>query len=275
MQVEIKLVKNPFICVQAVSHEFRHSIGKRIRTTTVLDNINIDIQTQKFVCLLGPSGCGKTTLLRIIDGLLHPTRGSVMIDGKVVRGPSADRGMVFQDFGLLPWRTSQKNAEFGLEVQGRALKERRAKAEEALHRVGLNHFKAHFPHELSGGMKQRVGLARALCTGPNILLMDEPFGSLDPQTRELMQVDLMKLWEEDRKTVIFVTHSIDEAIFLSDQIVLMTSQPGKIRQVIDVDLPRPRWMQEQDIKISNKFIEYRRDIWKKVKEEIALSQEIK
>ncbi len=250
--------------VANASHQFSVS-GRQL---LVLAGVNLTIQRQHFVSLLGPSGCGKTTLLRIVDGLIRPTSGHVQVDGVRVVGPSTDRAMVFQEFGLMPWRTTLQNAEFGLELQGVPRHERRQRAMAALELVQLGDFLEHYPHQLSGGMKQRVGLARALATNPRLLLMDEPFGSLDPQTRELMQIELLRIWESDRKTVVFVTHSIEEALFLSDQIVLMSPRPGRVREVLDVDLPRPRWEAEEEIKASPRFTELRRYLWAQLKAEL-------
>jgi len=254
--------------LQHIWHRFGGS-GPRTEPLAVLDGVSLTIQDGSFVSFLGPSGCGKTTLLRIVDGLIHPTRGQVMVDGQPVNGPSKDRAMVFQEFNLLPWRTAQKNAEFGLELQGVGAQARSASAAQALDATGLEGFGQHFPHHLSGGMKQRVGLARALCTAPKYLLMDEPFGALDPQIRELMQIELMRLWEEDRKTVIFVTHSVDEAIFLSDQIVMFSARPGRILETIDVNLPRPRGTNEEQVKASKAFLDYRQHIWHALKQQLG------
>jgi NitT/TauT family transport system ATP-binding protein len=251
------------IAVEHVSHAF----GGPKRALLVLDDVSLTIEDGSFVSFLGPSGCGKTTLLRIVDGLIRPSSGRVVVDGKVVQGPSADRAMVFQEFNLLPWRTAQKNAEFGLELQGVAGRD--GLAVKALALTGLDGFGGHFPHELSGGMKQRVGLARALCTSPRYLLMDEPFGALDPQIRELMQIELMRLLEEDRKTVVFVTHSVDEAIFLSDRIVLFSARPGRVLETIDVQLPRPRWLDEEKVKASPAFLDYRVHVWSMLKQQLG------
>ncbi len=256
--------------IERVSHQF----GGRDRNKpplTVLDEINLTVEDGTFVSFVGPSGCGKTTLLRIVDGLIRPAFGQVLVHGKQVHGPSADRAMVFQEFNLLPWRTAQKNAELGLELQGVNTKERFGAGSKALDLTGLEGFGQHFPHQLSGGMKQRVGLARALCTAPKYLLMDEPFGALDPQIRELMQIELMRLWEEDRKTVIFVTHSVDEAIFLSDRIVIFSARPGRILETLNVDLPRPRWTNDEQVKASPAFIEHRLHVWRLLKQQLAQS----
>jgi NitT/TauT family transport system ATP-binding protein len=250
-----------------LSHRFeRHGGGEE--ALVVLDDVSFTIEKGSFVSFVGPSGCGKTTLLRILDGLLEPNAGEVLIDGETVRGPSATRAMVFQEFNLLPWRTVQRNIEFGLELQGADKHERRKAASDILKRVGLEGFERYYPHQLSGGMKQRVGLARALCTSPTYLFMDEPFGALDPQIRELMQLELLKLLDAHRKTVLFVTHSVDEAIFLSDRILVFTARPGRILTSIDIDLPRPRWNDDETIKTSKAFVGYRQHIWHRLKLEL-------
>jgi NitT/TauT family transport system ATP-binding protein len=258
------------IQVEQVSHRFdsREPGGFDV---PVLEKIDLTIAEGTFVSLLGPSGCGKTTLLRIIDGLVLPTQGRVLIDGKSIIGPARERAMVFQEFNLLPWRTALKNVELGLEVQGIPNPERRARAREALKTVGLEGFENHFPHELSGGMKQRIGLARALSINPKLLLMDEPFGALDPQIRELMQAELLRLWESDRKTVLFVTHSIEEAILLSDQVAILTARPGRVRELVAIELPRPRGGEEEGLRTSKQFLEYRHHIWQQLRPEISVS----
>ena len=254
-----------FIEIKDVTHKFKAREGRPI---VALDDVTFKIEKGTFLSVIGPSGCGKTTLLRIVDGLIKPSSGWVEIDGKRVNGPDKNRAMVFQDFRLLPWRTTIKNIEFGLELQGVSPKVRRNKAWQLLKLVGLEGFEKSYPHEMSGGMKQRVGLARALLIGPDIMLMDEPFGSLDAQTRELMQIDLLKLWEKDKKTVVFITHSIEEAVFLSDDIVVMSARPGRIKERISTGLAKPRW--KYDVKNTREFTEYRSGIWESLKEEIVL-----
>jgi len=239
----------------------------------VLRDISLTIVRGTFVSLLGTSGCGKTTLLRIANGLIRPSRGAVVIDGKAVAGPAADRAMVFQEFNLLPWRTARGNVEMPLEVLGLVAPRRAAISARALEQVGLGKFGHFYPHQLSGGMKQRVGLARALAIDPSYLFMDEPFGALDPQIREMMQIELMRLWDQDRKTVVFVTHSVDEAVFLSDRIVMLGGQPGRVIADIAVDLPRPRWRDEEALKRSAKFVEYRHTIWHMLKQQLGTMPE--
>jgi NitT/TauT family transport system ATP-binding protein len=194
----------------------------------------------EFVCVLGPSGCGKTTLLRIIAGLEEPTSGKILLKNKEITGPGSDRGMVFQEFGLFPWRSVRKNIEFGLEIRKIPKEERKAISDRYIDLVGLKGFETSHPNELSGGMKQRVGIARALANDPAILLMDEPFGALDAQTRNLMQKELLRIWSEMKKTVIFITHSVDEAVFVADRIVVMSARPGKIKSIFNVEWERPR-----------------------------------
>jgi NitT/TauT family transport system ATP-binding protein len=229
-----------------------------------LDNVNVRIEDKKFVAVVGPSGCGKTTFIKIVDGLIKPTAGQIRIDGKPVRGPGIDRAMVFQEPSLLPWRTVLDNVTYGLECQGRADSASRARARDLIKLVGLGNFESHYPHELSGGMQQRCNLARALAVDPEILIMDEPFAALDAQTRELMQDELLRIWRETRKTVLFVTHQINEAVYLADQVLVFGARPGSIREIVDVDLPRPRPLA---IKRSNAFLAYEDRIWAMIERE--------
>jgi NitT/TauT family transport system ATP-binding protein len=225
---------------------------------TALDRISLDIRPGEFISLIGPSGCGKTTLLKIIDGLIPYDSGDVLVDGQKVVGPGRERAVVFQSFALLPWRTVEDNIAFGLELRGI----RGAEAKEIIGRyvamVGLRGFEKRYPNQLSGGMQQRVGLARALAVNPRILLMDEPFGALDAQTRNLLQADLERIWEEDQKTVIFVTHAMDEAVFLSDRVVILSPRPGRLHEIVDIDLPRPRG---DEIRKHPRFAELTNYIW--------------
>lgn len=222
--------------IQGVSKLFEAK-GK---TVEALRDINLSVRDNEFVCLVGPSGCGKTTLLRIIAGLDRPTDGEVLLDGKLIEGPGPLRGMVFQEYSLFPWRTVLDNVAFGLELRGVSKEERLARARSYLKTVGLEAFEASYPHELSGGMKQRVAIVRALVNDPKALLMDEPFGALDAQTRNVMQSELLRIWQEKKKTVVFVTHSMDEAIYLGDRVVIMSARPGMISDIIDIDVARPR-----------------------------------
>lgn len=236
-----------------------------------LNNVNLEVKKGEFLALVGPSGCGKSTFLDIVGGLTQPSGGRIYIDDKPINGPALDRGIVFQGYALFPWRTALENVEFGLEANGIPKSERSAIAKKYLSLVGLSTFEGRYPYELSGGMKQRVAIARALAYDPDILLMDEPFGALDAQTREILQVELLKIWEETHKTILFVTHSIDEAVFLADRVAVMTARPGVIKSIVNVDLPRPRL--DEETKSSPKFAKVRYDIWRLVKDEVAKSQQ--
>jgi NitT/TauT family transport system ATP-binding protein len=237
--------------------------------TDALADINLTVEPGEFVALLGASGCGKTTLLRIVDGLETATGGELLIDGRPETGPGTDRGFVFQQDNLLPWRTVLRNVTFGLELQGVNRKVAKQQATEYLELVGLKGFEKYYPHELSGGMRQRVNLARAFTIRPDILLMDEPFAALDAQTREVMQAELLRMWQQtDGRTVMFVTHQIDEAIYLADRIVVMTARPGRIKEIIDVPFERPRSL---DIKRSAEFGAIYDHIWKAIEEEVRAS----
>lgn len=227
-----------------------------------LDGVSVVFRDNEFVSLIGPSGCGKTTLLRIIDGLIPPDGGRIMIDGRPVTGPGPDRAVVFQDFALMPWCDVQSNMAFPLEVRRLPAAERQARVRAVLRMVGLDGFERYYPHALSGGMQQRVGIARALVVNPRILLMDEPFGSVDALTRQALQEELLNLWQRDPKTVVFVTHSIDEAVYLSDRIAMMTPRPGRIAEVLDVPLPRPRGA---DVRRQPVFAELTAYIWETLK----------
>jgi NitT/TauT family transport system ATP-binding protein len=224
----------------------------------VIDDLSLAIDSLEFVALLGPSGCGKSTLLRIIDGLLPPDSGEVLMNGRGINGPGRGRGMVFQGFELFPWRTALKNVEFGMQMLGVGRRERRDRARHWIELMGLREFEDSYPHQLSGGMQQRVGIARALAIEPEVLLMDEPFGSLDVQTRDLLQDELLSIWQRDQKTVLFVTHSIEEALYLADRVVVFTPRPARMERVISVPFPRPR---EERVKTSPQFVDMRRDIW--------------
>jgi len=208
--------------------------------TVALDRVSLEVRDEEFTCFIGPSGCGKTTLLRIIAGLDTLTSGELALNGAPITGPDPKRGMVFQEYSLFPWRTVIDNIAFGLQLQGTKKKDARRMAEKYLELVGLEQFKNSYPYELSGGMRQRVAIARALANEPKVLLMDEPFGALDAQTRNTLQHELLEIWQKKHVTILFVTHSVDEAVFLADRIVVMTSRPGRIKEIIDVDLPRPR-----------------------------------
>jgi NitT/TauT family transport system ATP-binding protein len=239
--------------------------SRRGQRFEALRNISFEVEAGEFISIVGASGCGKTTLLRIVDGLTMPTRGEVRVDGGAVTKPGPDRGFVFQQDALFPWRTVLDNVVFGLEVQGKSKRESRERADGLIRLVGLEGFEQHFPHELSGGMRQRANLARALTIDPDILLMDEPFAALDAQTREIMQSELLRIWRSNRKTVMFVTHQIDEAVYLADRVVVMTSRPGQVKAILEVDIPRPR---DLSVKRTPVFLELVDAIWKMIEEEV-------
>jgi NitT/TauT family transport system ATP-binding protein len=243
--------------IQEINKAFPKEDGT---VTQALAGVTLDIRDKEFVCLVGPSGCGKTTLLRIIAGLETATAGSVTVDGQRVTGPAPTRGMVFQEYSLFPWRRVIDNVAFGLEMKGVAKEERRKTAERYLEMVGLSQFRDAYPYELSGGMRQRVAIARALANDPEVLLMDEPFGALDAQTRNKMQKELLALWGQTKKTIVFVTHSVDEAVYLSDRIVVLSPRPGTVREVIPIPWPQPR------DRTSAEFAEVRRRVLRMIDE---------
>jgi NitT/TauT family transport system ATP-binding protein len=229
--------------------------GKRFRA---LAGAWLRVAEGEFACVVGPSGCGKTSFLQIVGGLLRPTAGRVLIDGRAVTGPRSELAMVFQEPSLLPWRTVLGNTMYGLELQGRASPETLRRARQIIALVGLAGFEGHYPHELSGGMQQRVNLARALAVDPEVLLMDEPFAALDAQTRELMQQELLRIQREAGKTVLFVTHQISEAIYLGDRVIVLSGRPGQVKAEVTVDLPRPRPLA---VKRQPRFLEIEDRIW--------------
>ena len=228
------------------------------REVVAVDGLDLKIGKGEFVCLLGPSGCGKSTSLMALGGLVPATAGRIIIDGREVDGPGPDRAIVFQEFALMPWLTVLANVRFGMRLRGTAKAEQQSRAQHFVKMVGLGGFEDAYPHQLSGGMRQRVGIARALAVDPQILLMDEPFGALDAQTRELMGMELLRIWDKDRKTVLFVTHGIDEAILLGDRVVVMSGRPGRVKQDIRIDIPRPR---DEHIHSLPQFADYRQQIW--------------
>jgi len=241
---------------------------KSFATLEVLSKIGIDIADGEFISIVGPSGCGKTTFLRIVAGLEEASAGEVRIDGNPVSGPGIDRGFVFQSDNLLPWRTVLNNALIGPEVAGTATPQARSRTLDLLKLVGLAGFEHYFPRQLSGGMRQRVNLARALAVDPKILLMDEPFAALDAQTREIMQTELIRIWEQGRKTVLFVTHQIDEAVFLSDRVLVFARRPGRLREIVNIELPRPRAL---GLKRTPEFVRYVDHIWSLIEEDVRQS----
>jgi len=243
-------------------------LTKRFGELEVLRGIDVAVEPGEFIALVGPSGCGKTTLLRIVAGLERASAGDVRLDGRAVRGPGSERGFVFQSDNLLPWRTVLANAMIGPEIAGRAGAAEHSRTRALLRLVGLDGFESYYPRQLSGGMRQRVNLARALAIDPDILLMDEPFSALDAQTREIMQTELMRIWEEGRKTVLFVTHQIDEAVFLSDRVLVLGRRPGRIRETVAVALPRPRPLA---IKRTAEFVAYVDRIWRLIEDDVRAS----
>jgi NitT/TauT family transport system ATP-binding protein len=231
-----------------------------------LKDIDLEVDSNESFCVLGPSGCGKTTLLRIIDCLIARDRGEVLIDGQLVTEPRRDIAVVFQHFGLFPWKRLDENISYGLELRGKSRQEISATVERYVALIGLNGFEKSYPHQLSGGMQQRAGLARAMAIDPSVLLMDEPFGALDAQTRELMQEELLRILETENKTMIFVTHSIDEAILLGDRIAIMSRRPGRIREILIVDIPRPRRI--LSVRSHPRYIVLRNSIWEMLKQDL-------
>ncbi|GAA3224115.1 ABC transporter ATP-binding protein [Actinocorallia longicatena] len=245
------------------------NLGRRSEFTAVSE-IDLEVRAGEFLTLVGPSGCGKSTLLDLVAGLTAPAAGEILLDGKPITGPGLDRGIVFQQYALFPWRTAQGNIEFGLEAKKIPKRERKERAREFLDLVGLTGFEDRYPHELSGGMRQRVAIARSLAFDPEVLLMDEPFAALDAQTRESLQEELLKIWETTGKTVIFITHGIDEAVYLGQRVAIMTSRPGRIKEIVDVEFDS----RDGDLRAHPKFGEYRHHIWTRLRDEVAAAQAI-
>ena len=254
------------LSIRGVERRFDSAKG----STLALQATDLDVAENDFITILGPSGCGKSTLLRIVAGLDHPTGGEVRLDGQPVHGPGADRGMVFQSYTLFPWLNVLDNVCFGLRERGVPRAEQLDTAHAFLAKVGLKGFDQHYPKQLSGGMQQRVAIARALANGPRMLLMDEPFGALDHQTRELMQELLLGIWEAERKTVLFVTHDIDEAVFMGSRVVVMSARPGRIKLDRPVDLPHPR---HYSVKTSPAFAALKAELTEQVRVEVRAAQE--
>jgi NitT/TauT family transport system ATP-binding protein len=235
--------------------------AEKDRPIVALEDVSLDIEEGEVVAIVGPSGCGKTTLLRIVQGLETQSSGEIFVEGNKVTGVGFDRGFVFQQYGLLPWLTAAQNITFALEAKKIPKVQRRGLAVDALKKVGLEEFTDAYPRQLSGGMQQRVGIARALAIEPDILLLDEPFGALDALTREILQNEILRLIEDMRKTVVFVTHSVDEAVYLADRIVLMSAGPGRIRRVLDVEIPRPRAQKAAAVRALPHYQAVRQDLW--------------
>ena len=240
----------------------------RKQQIAALQDFNLDIREGEFFTLLGPSGCGKSTFLNVLAGLARKSGGSISIDGQPASGINREQGVVFQGYALFPWRTVLQNIEVGLEIRKIPKRERRETAEQFLHLVGLAGFGQRYPHELSGGMRQRVAIARSLAYSTSLLLMDEPFAALDAQTREILQSELLRIWEQHKTTIVFITHSLDEAIYLSDRIAVMTHRPGRIKSVLDIALPRPR---PAEIRHAPAFVQLREQAWDVLRDEVAFA----
>ncbi|MFF2083135.1 ABC transporter ATP-binding protein [Nocardia sp. NPDC058176] len=238
---------------------------------TAVDDISIEVAAGEFLVLVGPSGSGKSTLLDLLGGLSTPSSGEILLDGAPITGPGLDRGVVFQQYALLPWRTARANIQFGLEAKGVPRKERKAIADHYLELVGLAGFGDRYPHELSGGMKQRVAIARSLAFDPEVLLMDEPFAALDAQTRESLQDELLRIWRTTGKTILFITHGIDEAVYLGQRVAVLTSRPGRVKAVIDIDIDRGG---DTDVRSSEQFRDYRHRIWTELQSEVSRAQQL-
>ena len=252
----------PVLELKGVHRSFRSPDGDDVN---VLSDIHLTVAEGEFVSIVGASGCGKSTLLRIIDGLIPPTAGSVLVRGREVTGPGSDRAMVFQQDNLLPWRSVIDNVAYGLVLAGVHKREARRRAQQFIDMTGLKGFESYYPHQISGGMRQRVNVARALALNPDILLLDEPFAALDAQTREIMQRELLRIWSTERKTVLFVTHQIDEAVFLSDRVIVLSARPGRVRAEIPIKLPRPR---DLPMKRTATFMKLVDDVWRLIEEEV-------
>jgi NitT/TauT family transport system ATP-binding protein len=252
--------------LRAVDVTIHYWIERSAQPFLAVDRASLEIQPGEFVSIVGPSGCGKTTFLNAVDGLQPISGGILELNGKPIQKPGPDRAMVFQQPSLLPWRTVIGNVVYGLEMQGRVSKaERSARARDLIGLVGLGGFEHAYPTELSGGMQQRVNLARALATDPDMLLLDEPFAALDAQTREFMQRELLRIWGETRKTALFITHDIKEAVYLADRVLVFSKRPGRVKAAVSIDLPRPR---ELTIKRAPRFLEYEDEIWSSIEEEV-------
>ena len=232
--------------------------------TVALNGVSLDIKENEFICVVGPSGCGKSTLLNIIAGLLEPTSGAVYLDGKKIEGTGVERGVVFQGYALFPWRTVLKNVMFGLEMKRMPKDQAEKIAKKYIKAVGLEGFEHAYPKELSGGMRQRVAIARAIAADPEVLLLDEPFGALDAQTRVQLQSELLNTWEHEKKTCFFITHDVDEAIILAQRVIIMSARPGRIKKIVDIDIPYPR---TQATKTDPRFLELKTEIWNEVYQE--------
>ncbi|MDX9817466.1 MAG: ABC transporter ATP-binding protein [Desulfococcus multivorans] len=257
----------PKISVKGVTKVFSSKRGE----VTALKDLSLDIRDGEFLVIVGASGCGKSTLLNLVAGFDSATHGEVLLDGQPVTGITPECGMIFQQYALFPWKTVQENVEFGLKMKRMPKSEREERAAKFIELVGLNGFERTYPHHLSGGMKQRVSIARSLANDPQVMLLDEPFAALDAMTRQVLQEQLVRIYEKHRKTIIFITHSIDEALLLSSRIVVMTARPGRIAQEITNDLPHPR---NADVQLSERYLELKRHIWSSVQAEVLKSMEV-
>jgi NitT/TauT family transport system ATP-binding protein len=253
------------LSIQGVSKQFKAKAkrGDKGQPFVAVKELNLDVHPGEFLSIVGPSGCGKSTLLDLLAGLSAPSAGQILLDGDTITGPDQRIGIVLQGYALFPWRTVRKNVEFGLEIKNVPKKERHSISQHYIDLVGLQGFEDHHPHELSGGMRQRVALARSLAYDPEVLLMDEPFAAVDAQTRESLQEELLRIWEKTGKTIVFITHSIDEAIFLSDRVAVITSSPGTLKRLINVNLERPR----NADRASAEFSALRHEIWELLQSE--------
>ena len=262
------------ISLQQVRKEFvvRGKGGGPSDRFTALEDITLDVRPGEFLALVGPSGCGKSTLLDLLGGLTAPTSGRILLDGRPIEGPARDRGIVFQQYALFPWRTAAQNVEFGLDIAGLKAKQRREIARHYLDLVGLTAFADRYPHELSGGMKQRVAIARSLAYDPEVLLMDEPFAALDAQTRETLQGELLRIWRATGKTIIFITHGIDEAVVLGQRVAVMTSRPGRIKHVVEI--PEALRNESEDVRSLPEFGPVRHEVWSLLRDEVLKAQQL-
>lgn len=264
------------ISIQHVHKAFRikRNLGhlkESSQPVSALQDIHLEVRQGEFMVIVGPSGCGKSTLLDLLAGLTKPSSGQILLDGKAIAGPDLDRGIVFQQYALFPWRTALANVEFGLEAKGIGKKERRETALEYIRLVGLSGFENRYPHELSGGMKQRIAIARSLAYDPEVLLMDEPFAALDAQTRETLQSELLRIWEATKKTIIFITHGIEEAVYLGQRVAVMSSRPGRIKEVVEI--PFQGRTSKEDLRAHPEFVRLRHQIWDLLKDEVQRAQE--
>jgi NitT/TauT family transport system ATP-binding protein len=264
----------PKLRIDHVSKEFsvRDTEGPRRgrKNFAAVRDINLEVGDGELLVLVGPSGCGKSTLLDLLAGLGEPSTGEILVDGSRVSGPGLDRGIVFQQYALLPWRSALGNIEFGLEASSLRRRDRKARAREYLELVGLTGFENSYPHELSGGMKQRVAIARSLAYDPEVLLMDEPFAALDALTRDSLQSQLLRIWEQTGKTIVFITHSIDEAVYLGERVAVMSARPGRIKAVIEIDIDNRADV--ADVRSSAEFGRYRHLVWEQLRDEVLIAQ---